>query len=384
MIEIKNVVKEYPKMERPAVDNLSLDIEEGKICVFLGPSGCGKTTTLKMINRIIEPTSGAIYVNGINVLEQNPDELRRGIGYVIQKTGLFPHLTVYDNIATVPRLLKWDEEKIQERVDNLLTMVELDPEENKNKYPKALSGGQRQRVGVARALAGNPPCMLMDEPFSAVDPVTRTQLQNEFLRIQRKLKKTICFVTHDIDEAIKMGDKIAIIDNGSLVQYDTPENILLNPVNEFVEDFVGSDRSLKVLSLLNIRSVMKKRVNAIKLNWDMGEIKEYFENSKRKWGLVSNDQNMIIGYIARQDLSKGSSSEGWRRIVKPIHSSLSLDSTLRDAMAQMLQHDISSVPVIDEDDKFVGIVDMNDIQKHIGEAYNEYGQEEMSDINVSS
>ncbi|WP_026894907.1 ABC transporter ATP-binding protein [Clostridiisalibacter paucivorans] len=384
MIEIKNVVKEYPKMERPAVDNLSLDIEEGKICVFLGPSGCGKTTTLKMINRIIEPTSGAIYVNGINVLEQNPDELRRGIGYVIQKTGLFPHLTVYDNIATVPRLLKWDEEKIRERVDNLLTMVELDPEENKNKYPKALSGGQRQRVGVARALAGNPPCMLMDEPFSAVDPVTRTQLQNEFLRIQRKLKKTICFVTHDIDEAIKMGDKIAIIDNGSLVQYDTPENILLNPVNEFVEDFVGSDRSLKVLSLLNIRSVMKKRVNAIKLNWDMGEIKEYFENSKRKWGLVSNDQNMIIGYIARQDLSKGSSSEGWRRIVKPIHSSLSLDSTLRDAMAQMLQHDISSVPVIDEDDKFVGIVDMNDIQKHIGEAYNEYGQEEMSDINVSS
>lgn len=332
MIEMKNIVKKYPGMERPAVDKLSLEIKEGETCVFLGPSGCGKTTTLKMINRIIEPTSGEIYVDGVNIMDQDPDELRKGIGYVIQNVGLFPHLTVYDNIATVPRLLNWDEEKNDDRVRNLLEMVGLDPEENISKYPNALSGGQRQRVGVARALAGEPPVMLMDEPFSAVDPVTRTQLQDEFIKIQRKLKKTICFVTHDINEAIKMGDRIAIIDKGSLVQFDTPENILLNPANQFVRDFVGSDRSLKVLSLINVKKVMKE------------EIKD----------------------------------------AKPNNIKISLDSTIKEAMSKMLELNISTVSVVDEKEDIRGYVGMHDIQRYIGRAYDESGQEETSDINVNN
>lgn len=321
MIKINEIVKNYSGMARHAVDNLSLTINEGEICVFLGPSGCGKTTTLKMINRIIEPSSGEIYVNGINIMEQDSDELRKGIGYVIQRVGLFPHFTVYDNIATVPRLLNWDEKKIDKRVHELLEIVELDPEENRLKYPKTLSGGQRQRIGVARALAGDPPCMLMDEPFSAVDPVTRSQLQDEFIRIQRKVKKTICFVTHDINEAIKMGDRIAILDEGKLVQYDTPENILLHPANEFVQTFIGSDRSLKVLSLINVKKVMKMNLEIERKN----------------------------------------------------HPGISLKSTLKEAMTNMLEFNITIVPIIDDKNQLVGSVSMRDIQNYIGKAYYQNG-----------
>lgn len=376
MIKIENVVKKYPVMERPAVNNLSMNIEEGEICVFVGPSGCGKTTTLKMINRIIEPTSGAIYVNGVNVLKQDPDKLRQNIGYVIQQTGLFPHMTVYENISIVPMLLKWEDEKIKERVDELLEIVGLDPEENRFKYPKALSGGQKQRVGVARALAGNPSIMLMDEPFGAVDPVTRTQLQNEFLRVQKKMRKTICFVTHDIDEAIKMGDKIAIMNEGDLVQYDTPENILFNPNGEFVEEFVGSDRSLKVLSLLRIGAVMKRNVKTVRMDTDISVLHNFFENNKKKRAVIVDENNRVAGSVSRNDLPKGSSARGWNRIIKPIPVTLPIQATLRDALAQMLQYDLSAVPVVEDDNTFVGVVDLNEIRKHIGEAYQEFGQDE--------
>ena len=257
MIQLNKISKTYPGESNPAVDNLSLEIDKGEICVLVGPSGCGKTTTLKMINRLIEPSSGKLFIDGKNAIDQNPNKLRQDIGYVIQNIGLFPHMTVAENIATVPKLKDWDQSKIDQRVDELLNLIGLDPEDTKGKYPAQLSGGQKQRIGVARAMAVDPPIMLMDEPFAAVDPITKTQLQNEFLNLQKKIQKTICFVTHDIDEAIKMGDKIAILNQGKLIQYDSPKNILFNPKNEFVEDFVGSDRSLKVLNLLKVKEIMK-------------------------------------------------------------------------------------------------------------------------------
>jgi len=250
MIDLDALTKSFPGAPRPAVDRLTLTIPGGEVCVLIGPSGCGKTTTMRMINRMIEPDAGTISVEGRNVLHIDPVELRRSIGYVIQQVGLFPHWSIADNIATVPRLLGWDPTRTSARVDELLSLVGMEPEQYRQRFPRELSGGQKQRVGVARALAADPPVMLMDEPFGALDPITRAHLQAEFLRILRGLKKTIVFVTHDIDEAIKMGDRIAIMKDGQLVQYDTPEAILARPVDAFVDEFVGSDRALKRLALI--------------------------------------------------------------------------------------------------------------------------------------
>jgi osmoprotectant transport system ATP-binding protein len=253
MIRLLEVSKQYPGTAQPAVDRLSLDIPEGEIAVLVGPSGCGKTTTLKMINRLIEPTGGEIVVAGRRVTETVPSELRRRIGYVIQQIGLFPHRTIADNIATVPRLLGWDDRRIAERIDELIDVVQLEPA-MRDRYPSELSGGQRQRVGVARALAADPPVMLMDEPFGAVDPIVRGALQDQFLALQARLNKTIVMVTHDIDEAIKLGDRIAILNvGGVLEQFAPPQEMLRLPSNGFVADFLGSDRGLKRLGLLPIR-----------------------------------------------------------------------------------------------------------------------------------
>src|ERR687897_1900986 len=253
MIEFRGVSKTYPGSERPVVNDLSFEVLDGEICVLVGPSGCGKTTSMRMINRLIEPTGGEILIDGELNTAMSGTKLRRHIGYAIQQIGLFPHLTIAANIATVPQLLEWEKDRISARVDELLQLVGLDPEQSRNRYPAELSGGQQQRVGVARAMAADPPIMLMDEPFGAVDPITRHRLQDEFLRIQGEIKKTIVFVTHDIDEAIKMGDKIAILQEGGiLAQYDTPENILAAPNSEFVSSFVGADRVLKMLSLLRV------------------------------------------------------------------------------------------------------------------------------------
>ena len=249
MISLRNVSKVFTGSGEPAVKDLSLEIEEGDLVALVGPSGCGKTTTMKMINRLIEPTSGEIVVNGENVMDQDPVQLRRGIGYVIQSIGLLPHHTIADNVATVPKLVGWDAARIRERTDELVGMLDLDPD-LLGRYPSELSGGQRQRVGVARALATDPPVMLMDEPFGAVDPIVRERLQDEFLGLQERLKKTIVFVTHDIDEAIKMSDRIAILNKGGVVeQYDTPEQILRAPANGFVERFVGLERGLKKFAM---------------------------------------------------------------------------------------------------------------------------------------
>ncbi len=253
MIKFRGVSKTYPGSDRPVVNDLSFEILEGEICVLVGPSGCGKTTTMRMVNRLIEPTEGEILIGGESNTRMSGTQLRRKIGYAIQQIGLFPHRTIAENIATVPSLLGWEKKRIRERVDELLELVGLDPEDYRTRYPAELSGGQQQRVGVARAMAADPPIMLMDEPFGAVDPITRERLQDEFLNIQQNIKKTIVFVTHDIDEAIKVGDKIAILKQGGvLAQYDTPENILSSPNSEFVAAFVGTDRILKRLSLVRV------------------------------------------------------------------------------------------------------------------------------------
>ena len=256
MIDLDALTKSFPGAPRPAVDRLTLTIPAGEVCVLIGPSGCGKTTTMRMINRMIEPDAGTLMVEGRNILHVDPVELRRSIGYVIQQVGLFPHWSIADNIATVPRLLGWEPTRTGVRVDELLSLVGMEPAQYRQRFPRELSGGQKQRVGVARALAADPPVMLMDEPFGALDPITRTRLQVEFLRILRGLKKTIVFVTHDIDEAIKMGDRIAIMKDGELVQYDTPEAILARPVDAFVDEFVGSDRALKHLALIPAADLM--------------------------------------------------------------------------------------------------------------------------------
>jgi osmoprotectant transport system ATP-binding protein len=252
MIEIAHLTKRFAGAATPAVDDLSLAIGEREICVLIGPSGCGKTTTMRMINRMIEPSSGSLRIAGRDVTRMDPVALRRSVGYVIQQVGLFPHMTIADNVATVPLLLGWDAPRIARRVDELLARVDMDPARFRDRYPRELSGGQKQRVGVARALAADPPVMLMDEPFGALDPITRAALQDEFLRLQDALGKTIVFVTHDIDEALKMGTRIAILRAGRLVQYDRPEALLARPADAFVETFVGGDRALKRLALMPV------------------------------------------------------------------------------------------------------------------------------------
>jgi osmoprotectant transport system ATP-binding protein len=255
-IQLAAVSKCYPGQVEPAVDNVTLDIPAGELVMFVGPSGCGKTTTMKMINRLIEPSSGEILIDGENVLALDPNELRTRIGYVIQQIGLFPHLTVGENIAMVPKLLGWAKPRIRRRVDELLAVVGLDPSVFRDRLPRQLSGGQQQRVGVARALAADPPVMLMDEPFGATDPITREKLQNEFLRLQAELRKTIIFVTHDFDEAVKLGDRIAVLaEQSHIAQYDTPARILAQPANDYVAGFVGSAAAIKQLSLTTLASV---------------------------------------------------------------------------------------------------------------------------------
>ncbi len=254
-IVLTNVNKKYPNQPEPAVENFSMTINPGELVMLVGPSGCGKTTTMKMINRIIEPTSGSITIDGEDVMSLDPNILRRRIGYVIQQVGLFPHMTIGENVSVVPKLLGWDKDKIAARVEELLGLVELDPKEFANRYPKQLSGGQQQRVGVARALAADPPVMLMDEPFGATDPITREKLQLEFLRLQETIGKTIVFVTHDFDEAIKLGDRIAVLGPKSKIeQFDTPANILAKPASEYVSSFIGEGAALKRLGLIQVDS----------------------------------------------------------------------------------------------------------------------------------
>jgi len=256
MIEFDNVTKEYPD-GTVAIKDISFTVEAGTTTVLVGPSGCGKTTTMKLVNRLEDPTEGTVYVDGVDNQKLDKIELRRDVGYVIQEIGLFDHLTVAENVATVPDLEGWDDERIEARVDELLELMDLDPTQYRDRYPGELSGGQRQRVGVARALAADPDVLLMDEPFGALDPITRERLQDEFLSIQDRINTTILFVTHSIDEALKMGDRIAIYNVGEVVQYDTPTNVLADPANEFVEDFIGDNQTFKQLDITPVSEVME-------------------------------------------------------------------------------------------------------------------------------
>ena len=315
MITLTELTKQYPNAPHPAVDHLSLTVPEGEVCVLIGPSGCGKTTTMRLINRMIEPTSGKIELMGRDVTHMDAVELRRGIGYVIQQVGLFPHLTIAQNIATVPHLLGWDEKRTTARIDELLDLVALPPETYRSRFPRDLSGGQKQRVGVARALAADPPVMLMDEPFGAIDPITRTRLQDEFLRIQQRLKKTIVFVTHDLDEAIRMGDRIVILNDGKIVQYDAPERILAHPANAFVEAFVGEDRALKRLSLYTVGSRMRPvdgvgadtpRINA---EGTLRDALSLLLSVKSDSALVLDAQGAAVGTLRLEDIHAAAAAE---------------------------------------------------------------------------
>jgi len=358
MIQFENVTKIYTGTPSPAVENLTFTIPTGEICTIVGPSGCGKTTTMKMVNRLIEPTGGEIYVldergEMRNVLEIDPILLRRSIGYIIQQIGLFPHRTILENIGTVPQLLGWDEVRIRRRAEELLEMMNM-PLEFLDRYPHELSGGQRQRIGVARGMATDPPVMLMDEPFGAVDPINRNLLQNEFLRLQQEIRKTIIFVTHDINEAIKMGDKIAILNvGGVLEQYDSPANILSHPANEFIEEFVGADRSLKRLNLIRVEDAMDKRPVLIQTTQSVEEATNLMSERNLLFAYVVDADRRLKGYVRSRDL-KGKT--GWvDELVEPAAAVIRLGTSLRDALSEMLVVDYTSVCVVDDQERVRGL-----------------------------
>lgn len=307
LIELTNVSKIYPGTEEAAVENFSMTVQPGELVMLVGPSGCGKTTTMKMINRIIEPSSGSIKIDGQDILSLDQNELRRGIGYVIQQIGLFPHMTVAENIATVPRLLGWDKNKIEARVKEMLDVVQLDPSVFAERYPRQLSGGQQQRVGVARALSADPPVMLMDEPFGATDPITREKLQAEFQRLQASIGKSIVFVTHDFEEAIKLGDRIAVLSKRSKIeQLDTPANILANPANEYVSSFIGEGAALKRLALMPVSEALLSNKVESKLKVDANQNLRVALDSILLAGgqpLGVNQNGQLIGSVSIESIS---------------------------------------------------------------------------------
>jgi osmoprotectant transport system ATP-binding protein len=345
-LEFREATKQYPGQERPAVNELSLTVPAGEICVLVGPSGCGKTTAMRMVNQMISITSGDILLDGRSVREQPAAELRRGIGYAIQQVGLFPHLSVADNIATVPRLLGWPRERIRARVDELLELVSLDAAETRDRFPGQLSGGQRQRVGVARALAVDPPLMLMDEPFGAIDPINRERLQNEFLRLQREIRKTVVFVTHDIDEAIKMGDRIAVMQTGGhLAQYAPPAELLMQPANPFVEDFVGSDRALKRLALQRVRDVDLWTAPLVRVGDPAAEARAKLADSEVPYPLLVDDDGRPLGWLSDRALDGERVTDERRSRPNPV---LELEDVLRDALSDLLAEEAQYGPVVDE------------------------------------
>lgn len=361
MISLDHVSKVYAGMSDPAVRDLSLDIAEGEIAVLVGPSGCGKTTTLKMINRLIDSTSGTITVAGHDVMEVTAPELRRSIGYVIQQIGLLPHRTIADNIATVPKLLGWDRDRIDARIDELIDVVDLE-HTMRDRYPSELSGGQRQRVGVARALAADPPVMLMDEPFGAVDPIVRGRLQDQFLDLQARLNKTIVMVTHDIDEAIKLGDKIAILNvGGVLEQFDSPMEILTNPANDFVIDFLGDDRGLKRLSLIPIGQAQLDPGPVVRPTATPSEVRIVMERYQVDWIGVGEGER-LDGWVPATDLD-GVADVGSAPL-KRFRSYLSADSSLLDAL-DVVVSSRTSVAAVFDGDRYLGMLTAETIGEEI-------------------
>jgi osmoprotectant transport system ATP-binding protein len=362
MISLTKVSKRFGQSNGAAVEDLSMEIKRGETVVLVGPSGCGKTTTMKMINRLIEPSGGDIRVDGTDVLKQDPVALRRGIGYVIQSVGLMPHRTVRENIATVPKLVGWKDERIQSRVGELAEILELD-RSFLGRYPSELSGGQRQRVGVARALAADPPVMLMDEPFGAVDPIVRERLQDQFLGIQDRLQKTVVFVTHDIDEAIKMADRIAILNKGGkLEQFATPEEILRAPENEFVKQFVGAERGLKRLALIKVADIDVEEGPVVAPSTSVTDARATMESYEIDWVAVV-DRGELLGWVGA-DAMEGKSSVA---DVEPRKFSayVTARSSLRQALDSIVTSRTQVAVVVDKDDRYRGILSLERVSEEI-------------------
>ncbi|MBA3309947.1 MAG: betaine/proline/choline family ABC transporter ATP-binding protein [Nocardioidaceae bacterium] len=352
MIRLEGVSKRYPD-GTVAVHELDLEVARGELTVLVGPSGCGKTTTMKMINRLVEPSSGRIFIDGEDVTAVDPVQLRRRIGYVIQQIGLFPHQTIRANVATVPSLEGWDRGKTRARVDELLELVGLDPGTHGDRYPHQLSGGQRQRVGVARALAADPEVLLMDEPFGAVDPIVRMRLQDQFLDIQANLAKTVVFVTHDIEEAVRLGDRVAVFEQGGrLAQFDTPARVLGGPADDFVAEFVGADRGLRRLAVTPIEQVDLERPPVVQVDDTLSDAHLSMDAEDARWAIVLDADHNLRGWIGVEDCG-GSATVGDR--AERMEAWVPKDATLKEALATMLQWDAGWVAVLDRD-QFLGVL----------------------------
>ncbi len=366
MIRLENLSKTFDTREgrTTAVDRISLHVPKGQICVLLGPSGCGKTTTLKMVNRLIRPTSGRIAIDGQDTSDYDTIDLRRGMGYVIQQIGLFPNMTVADNIGVVPRMLGWARERIRRRVDELLDMMTLDPSVFARRYPNELSGGQQQRIGVARALAADPPVLLMDEPFGALDPISRETIQDEFLKMQASLGKTILFVSHDIDEAVKMGDMIAIFRAGRIEQADAPGQILAAPANAFVAEFVGRDRSLKRLSLARVGEALRPHTLRLRAGIQLDEARRLLAGSAQNSAAVLDERERLLGVISnRHVMGTGVLS---RRHWRPAPAVVRPGDDLRTAMSIMLDHQQDWLPCVDDAGIYQGNLALYDLARYLG------------------
>ena len=357
------------------MDNVSLELPAGRTTVFVGPSGCGKTTTMRMINRLIEPTSGTITIDGQDNRGLDADTLRRSIGYAIQASGLFPHMTVAQNVGTVPRLLRWKKARTRARVDEMLELVGLDPGEFRDRYPAQLSGGQQQRVGVARALAADPPVLLMDEPFGAVDPITRASLQDELVRLQDELRKTIVFVTHDFNEAVKLGDRIAVLGPGSSVlQFDTPEAVLTNPADDTVSGFIGDDAALKTLTLRRVGDVDLGEATTARASDDPAEFATRLRGSGDEWAVVLDDAGRPLRWVRGDTVAR---MPDLRSGGLPVVGSVTVDSSLQEALDGLLSTASATTVVVDRDGVYRGTIGIDDLVaelRRINHRHNDEGR----------
>ncbi|MEW9614648.1 ABC transporter ATP-binding protein [Shinella sp. S4-D37] len=366
MIRLENLTKQFGPAHDPfvAVDNISLDLPTGEICVLLGPSGCGKTTTMKMINRLIQPTSGKVFIDGRDTSAVDPIELRRSIGYVIQQIGLFPNKTIEENICVVPDLLGWDRRRSRARAKELLELVGLQPDIFLKRYPKELSGGQQQRVGVLRALAADPPVMLMDEPFGAIDPINREVIQEEFLKMQQAIRKTIIFVSHDLDEAVKMADRIAIFRSGKLEQYAAPDDLLARPANGFIEDFLGSDRALKRLRLVSVADAMQTGFVTVAGSDSIEHALQRMRAARSAAAFVLDELGaprfLLTAEVAEERSGIVSDHAG------PVAAAVPTGADLRQAVSLMFAHNMPLLPCVDEGGRMAGVMSYRSIVHHLG------------------